>query len=727
MANTLFNLGVSLNAKGSPDKAIRCFVKAIRITKAKLGDDHLDVADTYEQVAESNKLLFRYNDATNYYEKALAVRKHSTGGTDVKSAATMHELGKIYLQEELWDDAERAFKESVRIRTIQLGSDDPLVAESMYNLAIVYRSRSDYTKALKYLEGSLRIRKSKLANADPLLAETFQALGGVHSSMGSMDKSAFCFDRAMKIYLDVNGKFDHHVALALAGKGESLRANRQYSEALACFSECLEIRKSIDGTPPRRETGDVQSFMGEIYSQLGDGTNAASAFASALNTYREIFGTKHEAVAEVLQKMSAHFIKVGELERGYSCVKEALALRQELFGEDNTKTGDSHYCIGTILYEWNDYGEATKSFESARAVHKTQLGETHLSVANSNFYLGCISGEFKIVVPLILSLSVISRLVSVSIHVLRSERKGDYDTAVQCLQDSLTGKRENLNEMDPQIADTLARLGHVYSKQAQWDSAVTVFADCLKIRESIRSSDVASHIAVADALFDLGVALQKALDTQRSLQLFTDALKEYQRHLNKNDVKVAQCHSCIGEIHEKTNELSKAVDSLDTAMGIYESHIGPDPSEKEIKASSKDKMDVYSGQAETLFRLATAKDRLGEEVAALKQYRRAMRLYKSLFGRDSLFVAKILNRLANMKGRAGVSSLLFCPVFVFALLSPNHPPSCSICSLLTRQWSSSMRACASACCTWATTTKMWPRRSSAWASSSRSAGTTALP
>lgn len=31
----------------------------------------------------------------------------------------------------------------------------------------------------------------------------------------------------------------------------------------------------------------------------------------------------------------------------------------------------------------------------------------------------------------------------------------------------------------------------------------------------------------------------------------------------------------------------------------------------------------------------------------------AMKLYKTLFGRDSLHVAKILNRLANMKGRAG--------------------------------------------------------------------------
>lgn len=372
---------------------------------------------------------------------------------------------------------------------------------------------------------------------------------------------------------------------------------------------------------PRK--ADVLSYLGETYSQLGDGTNASLSFASALTTYRQIFGTKHQTVADVLQKMSTHFVKVGELERGYSCVKETLALQQELLGENATRTADSHYLQGKILYKWNNYAVATASFERACNIHKQNLGEGHLSVANSKFYLGCIS-----------------------------EQTGEYESAVQYLQDSLSGRRDHLKEMDLEIADNLSRLGHVYYKQSDWDAAVTAFSACLKIREATRGIDAASQVNVADALFDLGTSLVKTLDTQRSMQLFTDALKGYQRHLdNPTDMKIARCYSCIGEIYEKTNELLKAVNALETAAGIYEHHVGTDPPEKEIRASKR--IDAYSGQAETLFRLATAKDRLGEEVIALKQYRRAMRLYKSLFGRDNLHVAKILNRLANMKGRAG--------------------------------------------------------------------------
>lgn len=397
VANTLFNLGVSLNAKGSPDKAIRCFTKALRITKARLGEEHLDVADTYEQFARSNKLLLNFGDAKSYLEKALAVRKQAIGTSDLKSAAMMHEMGLIHCEEGSYEKAEIAFKESVRIRTIKLGHDDLLVAESMYRLGLVYKNHQDNHKALKCLESSLRTLKSKLTSVDYQLGDNFDSLGGVHCSLGNVDKSIFCYSKAVDVYTKVHGKQSDYVAMSLAGKGETLYSDNQFQEALSCFQESLDIRKMIDGPVPAKESGDVLSKMGEIHSQLGDPTNAALSFASALTTYRQVFGTKHETVADVLQKMSTHFVKVREFERAFSCAKETLTLQEEILGGDSTKTADSHYCMGKILWEWNDLVAAAASFEQARDVHKQKLGDTHLSVANSNYYLGCISGKFFLV------------------------------------------------------------------------------------------------------------------------------------------------------------------------------------------------------------------------------------------------------------------------------------------------------------------------------------------
>jgi tetratricopeptide (TPR) repeat protein len=392
VANTLYNLGVSLNAKGSPDKAVRCFVKALRITKARLGDDHLDVADSYEQIATSNKLTHNYSEAVAYYEKALAVRKQSAGGSDLKSSDIMHEMGILHSDDKLWDKAERAFKESLRIRTIHLGSDDLLVAESMVRLAHIYLSRNENAKALKYFEGSLRIHKSKLKSSDPDLAKIYQSLGIVQAALGSADKAIFCLDKSIQLFSEADGRFEESIAVSLARKGEVLQSNEQYKEALESFQGCLEVRGSF-------ETFE-STEAGHILQKMGDNTNASSQFGSALAIYRETFGPKHQVVAEILEKMCAHFVKVGELERGYSCVKEALAIREELLigKEANDETliqvADSRYCMGTILFEWSELDEASNCFEKAKEVYIEKLGQSHLSVANCNYYLGCIDGEF---------------------------------------------------------------------------------------------------------------------------------------------------------------------------------------------------------------------------------------------------------------------------------------------------------------------------------------------
>ncbi|KAL3784127.1 hypothetical protein HJC23_005785 [Cyclotella cryptica] len=638
VANTLFNLGVSLNAKGSPEKGIRCFVKALRISKAKLGEDHLDIADTYEQMAASNKLMMNYTEATNYFEKALNVRKLLTGGNELKSSTIMHEMGKNYCEDKNFGSAERAFKESLRIRTAQLGRDDILVAESMFHLGSLYKLRDDMTNALKCYEECLRINKSKSNVSNSHIADIFNSLGDIHSSLGNAGKSLCCFSKAISLYSEAYGRHDERVVSSLARKGHVYRSSGEYTNALSCFAECLELTRLLpDGcvSSLAEDRAYCLSQMGEIYSKTGDVTEASSHFALALAAYKQIFGPNNLQVASVLQNMAAHFVSVKEFERGYSCAKEALAMREKLLGKDDTETADTLYFTGKILFECCKYNEAFRCLERARRIHLKKLGKISLQVANDNFLLGTIC-ERKA------DLSGSSQ----------EDTQSDLDSAVQYLQDSLKARRELLVNGDPEIGVTLTRLGHVYYKLTEYDNSVDCFSESLKLRQANRDNGSATQLLVADSLFNLGTALNRALDTKRALQLFSDALKEYQLLLDKNDLNIAKCFSCIGEVHEKENDLSEAIKCLEKAGRIYEHNFGVgEPNEKAIKTSNM--KNDYAYQAETLYTLATAHDRMGDEGTSLKLYRRSLKIYKSLFGRDSLQVAKVLNRLANMKGRTG--------------------------------------------------------------------------
>lgn len=589
-------------------------------------------------MAASNKLMMNYTEATNYFEKALNVRKLLTGGSELKSSKIMHEMGKIYCEQKNFGSAERAFKESLRIRTAQLGRDDVLVAESMFHLGSLYKLCDDMSNALKCYEECLRINKSKSETSNSHIADIFFFLGDIHNSLGNTVKSVCCFSKAISLYSDAYGRQDERVVSSLARKGHVYTSSGEYTKALSCFSECLELTRLLPegcSSSLAEDRAYCLSQIGGIYSKTGDATEASSHFALALAAYKQIFGPNNLQVASVLQNMADHFVSVNEFERGYSCAKEALAMREKLLGKDDTETADSLYFTGKILFECCKYNEAFKCLERARRIHLKKLGKISLQVANDNFLLGTIC----------------ERKADVCCS-SQEESQSDLDSAVRYLQDSLHARRELLVKGDTEIGATLTRLGHVYYKLTEYDNAVDCFSESLQLRQTNRVNGSASQLLVANSLFDLGIALNKALDTKRALQLFTDALKEYQLLLDKNDLNVAKCFSSIGDVHEKENNLSEAIKYLEKAGLIYEHNFGVgEPNEKAIKTSNL--KNDYTYQAETFFVLATAYDRMGDEASSLKLYRRALKIYKSIFGRDSLQVAKVLNRLANMKGRTG--------------------------------------------------------------------------
>ena len=637
VANSLFNLGVSLNAKGSPEKGLKCFFKALRISKAELGEDHLDVADTYEQMAFCHKTMMNYTEAIEYFEKALNARKH-LGSSELKSAAIMHDMGKVYTQmNDKQKSAEKAFKESLRIRSLKLSQDNVLIAETMFQLGSLYKDQDDMLSALKYYEESLRINKMHFNTPKSLLADIFYSLGDIHNSLGNKDKSLFCYNKAMSMYSEEYGPKCKNVVSCLARKGRLLFVSGENADALSCFTECLDCTRLLTAESEQSSLAEDRAYalhqLGEIYSRMNNAAEASSHFSLALSSYKKL-GQNH-AVAALLETMATHYVKNKEMERGYSCAKEALIVKGELYGPDDTETADSHYFMAKILYECSKFNEAMEFVEKALSVH-LKVGRMSKQVADENFLLGAI----------------LEQKADMSGNP-QEESQNNLDSAVQHLQDALTAQRElQLGDNPGLISTTLTRLGHVYYKLEDYDNAINAFSEALKIRETNRGSNSSTHLLVADSLFDLGAALNKSLDTKRSLQLFTDALREYQVALDKNHLNIAKCLGSIGEVHEKENQLPEAISYLKKAVTIYEYNFGTgEPNEKAMKASSN-RAD-YAHQAETLMALATSYDRMGDDASSLKLYRQTLKIYKALFGRDSLQVAQVLNCVANIKGKTG--------------------------------------------------------------------------
>ena len=73
MAATLNNIGNVYMNQGRYAEALKAHEKALRITRAALGDDHPDVAATLNNIGNVYQRQGRYAEALEAYEEALRI------------------------------------------------------------------------------------------------------------------------------------------------------------------------------------------------------------------------------------------------------------------------------------------------------------------------------------------------------------------------------------------------------------------------------------------------------------------------------------------------------------------------------------------------------------------------------------------------------------------------------------------------------------------------------
>ena len=89
-------------------------------------------------------------------------------GEDHSDVATSYNnLGLVYDNQKNYTKAIECYEKSLKIRLRVLGEEHPTVATSYYNLGCVHNVRGSYTKAVGNYEKSLEIRSKALGEEHP--------------------------------------------------------------------------------------------------------------------------------------------------------------------------------------------------------------------------------------------------------------------------------------------------------------------------------------------------------------------------------------------------------------------------------------------------------------------------------------------------------------------------------------------------------------------------------
>jgi len=148
-----------LDEKGSYDKALKLFNKALEIELPKLGDKHETIALYYNEIGAAYDNKGEYDQAIEFYQKALKIDLEILGEKHPSTATSYNNIGSAYDHKGEYDLAIEFYQKALKIRLEILGEKHPSTATSYNNIGFAYFSKKDIDKAIEYLTLALDIVK----------------------------------------------------------------------------------------------------------------------------------------------------------------------------------------------------------------------------------------------------------------------------------------------------------------------------------------------------------------------------------------------------------------------------------------------------------------------------------------------------------------------------------------------------------------------------------------
>ena len=161
------NIGESLCKLGDFQGALAAYRESLSILESLLGENHGDVASGHSLLGH---VLYQQGDfqaAMEEYSIALAIREEVLGKTHQLTADSHTEIGKLLAEVQDYEEAEARHRKALRIRETVVSRDSPEAADSHFLIGKVLNHKGDYAAALKEHKKAFAIRSKIFSKKHP--------------------------------------------------------------------------------------------------------------------------------------------------------------------------------------------------------------------------------------------------------------------------------------------------------------------------------------------------------------------------------------------------------------------------------------------------------------------------------------------------------------------------------------------------------------------------------
>lgn len=533
------------------DTAIFIYQKAIVIRKKALGDDHPDVAASYNNIGECFRLKTNYDQGVFSHKEALRIRLKAYGPVHLEVARSYYNLGLCYDNKGENDTAVDFFQKALDIRIKLLGNEDLLVARVYYDIGNSYRKRDEYEKALNCHEKALSIQQKKLNANSVDIAKTFNGLGNDYLLMGRYQQAIPFFNNSLQILIKAYGKDHADVAIAYHNIGECFKALGEYDRAIDHHKIALEIREKILKEQPFFISTSNQA-LGACYSKKGDFDNAINYFNKSLVVLKRLLPPEHPEIASVYSSLATCVSRMGDYDLALGLYEKSLSIRLHTLGPKHSDVAALYNNLAGVYGVKGNYNKARFYFEKALAIQLDTLGPKHPDVAISYSNLAsCYTEETKYNEAIefhnkarAIQLEVLGPNhpdLAVTYYSLGATflEKGDDNQGVQCIKEALRIWQNVYKSKHPDIAKSLNALGTYFFSKGRFDQSLDFFQKALQANSNLESGQdsTLSKEELVKTLTKIGSIYSKSPEWKKgalAISTFTQArevLDDYRKSL----------------------------------------------------------------------------------------------------------------------------------------------------------------------------------------------------
>ncbi|WP_375470946.1 tetratricopeptide repeat protein [uncultured Nostoc sp.] len=382
VAQSLNNLASLYYFQGNYTAAEPLYQQALAMRKRLLGDEHPDVARNLNNLAELYRSQGNYTAAEPLYQQALAMRKRLLGDEHPDVARNLNNLAELYRSQGNYTAAEPLYQQALAMRKRLLGDEHPDVAGNLNNLALLYFSQGNYTAAEPLYKQALAMYKRLLGDEHPNVASSLNNLALLYFSQGNYTAAEPLYQQALAMYKRLLGDEHPDVAQSLNNLAELYRSQGNYTAAEPLYQQALAMRKRLLGDEHPDVAGNLNN-LALLYFSQGNYTAAEPLLQQALAMRKRLLGDEHPDVARNLNNLAELYRSQGNYTAAEPLYQQALAMYKRLLGDEHPDVAQSLNNLASLYYFQGNYTAAEPLYQQALAMRKRLLGDEHPDVAGN--------------------------------------------------------------------------------------------------------------------------------------------------------------------------------------------------------------------------------------------------------------------------------------------------------------------------------------------------------